>query len=576
LSKLQQLKQAVDLSDLAKMLDFTPKGLSYVLYKIDPSVKYHVFDIPKKTGGTRTIKAPEKRLSFLQTQLSKLLSDIVVELQTKNARFWKSSHAFQKQKTIITNAIPHRNRHFVFNIDLEDFFGTINFGRVRGFFIKDGYFSLNPKVATVIAQIACHDDSLPQGSPCSPVISNLIGNILDMRLLALARDAKCTYTRYADDLTFSTNKAFFPDSIAINTPGDKWEVSRTLERQITRAGFKIKDSKTRMSLRISRQMVTGLVVNKKINIKREYYRSARAMCAHVFQKGSYTPSGGTVPTDNLNFLEGMLSHIYFVKARRDRPHKINKMAEKADEFQPPLAFIEMYRKFLFYKFFIALTAPILLTEGVSDITYLKCAIHSLGANFPKLSIEKNGKYTRLINFLNPSGLTRDILNLGHGADGQAGLVAQYSNSIKKYKHRPMAHPVIILCDNDEGPKKVFKNAHAKTSREISIQSTDPFYYLGDNLYIVKVPEGNPIRMREIEDLFPKGLLAERVEGKPFNPKKDHGDEASYGKVIFAEKVVRPKAKSIDFSDFHELLFRIEQCILHYEKVMQSNLAAEAA
>ncbi|NJN91776.1 MAG: RNA-directed DNA polymerase [Leptolyngbyaceae cyanobacterium SL_5_14] len=131
--------------------------------------------------------------------------------------FSQVSHGFKRKLSIRTNARKHRNRRYVFNIDLTDFFGSINFGRVRGFFIKDKRFRLNSKVATIFAQIACFKKSLPQGSPCSPVISNLIGNILDTHLVRLAARTGCTYTRYADDLTFSTNKRCFPRSIAIQS-----------------------------------------------------------------------------------------------------------------------------------------------------------------------------------------------------------------------------------------------------------------------------------------------------------------------------------------------------------------------
>jgi RNA-directed DNA polymerase len=201
------------------------------------------------------------------------------------------------------------------------FFGTINFGRVRGFFINDSMFSLEPNVATIIAQIACHDNSLPQGSPCSPVISNLIGNILDSRLLALARDARCTYTRYADDLTFSTNEKLFPTEIAVNLHGADWEVGNILKKTIEKTGFFINSDKTRMSLRQSRQTVTGLVVNSKANINQDYYRAARAMCNALFQNGYYFRPGDDPEnvTDNLNPLEGVLSHIHFCKSAPRSP-----------------------------------------------------------------------------------------------------------------------------------------------------------------------------------------------------------------------------------------------------------------
>jgi retron-type reverse transcriptase len=565
LKTLQGLKEAKNLADLAKLLGFTPSGLSYILYKLDPKKKYRTFEIKKKTGGTRTINAPDERLSLLQTRLSEQLYKCVAELKHENPRFWQASHGFQKSRTILSNAAMHRRRYFVFNIDLENFFGTINFGRVRGFFINDRQFKLEPSVATVIAQIACHENALPQGSPCSPVISNLIGNILDSRLLALARDARCTYTRYADDLTFSTNEILFPTEIAVNVHGSKWIVGSKLRSEIEDAGFKLNEVKTRMSLRQSRQTVTGLVVNVKPNVAQDYYRSVRAMCNAVFQSGAYHRGdpNKAVPISNLNSLDGMLAHINFVKARRDRRHKINKLAMEAGEFNPPQAPIELYRKLLFFKYFVAPQAPLVVTEGISDIVYLHCAIRSLGKTYPELTVEKDGKLIRRIHFLKPSGITRDILNLGHGTAGQASLIGQYTNKMKRYKHKPMERPIIILCDNDGGAKTVLKAASTKSGVTISDSTTEPFYYLGENLYLVKVPEGTPPEAREIEQLFEPVVLTRKINGKPFDRKKEHGDETAYGKVVFAEKVIRPNAKSINFAGFAELLSRFELCIKHY-------------
>ena len=124
-------------------------------------------------------------------------------------------------RSIITNARQHRNRRYVFNVDIQDFFGSINFGRIRGYFIADKNFQLQSKVATVLAQIACFENALPQGSPCSPIISNLIGHIVDIHLAKLAARVGCTYTRYADDLTFSTNKPTFPNQIATASRGKR-------------------------------------------------------------------------------------------------------------------------------------------------------------------------------------------------------------------------------------------------------------------------------------------------------------------------------------------------------------------
>ncbi|WJS84162.1 retron Ec67 family RNA-directed DNA polymerase/endonuclease [Paracoccus sp. TOH] len=560
-------------------MGFTPKGVSYVLYKMDAAKKYRSFDIPKKSGGTRAINAPEPQLALLQSRLAALLYACVQERKKTNPRFWFASHGFHQGRTIVSNAEVHKRRRFVFNLDLKDFFGTINFGRVRGFFINDQMFSLEPKVATIIAQIACHDNTLPQGSPCSPVISNLIGNILDSRLLALARDAHCTYTRYADDLTFSTNEKLFPTEIAVNVHGAEWQVGTKLGKTIETTGFSINPTKTRMSLRRSRQTVTGLVVNDKANINQDYYRAARAMCHSLFKTGYYFKPGddATSGTDNLNPLEGTLSHIYFVKARRDRKPKINKMSKAAGEFSTPHAPEDLYRKFLFYKYFAAPKAPLIVTEGISDITYLHCAIRAMAKKFPLLAEEKDGKIARRVQFLKPSGTSRDILNLGHGAAGQASLISSYSNNLKPYAHKPMANPVIILCDNDDGPKTVFKSAAKKQSGvSISTTTTDPFYYLGENLYLVKVPEGATPHPREIENLFQPALLAIKLNGKSFDPRKDHGDDTHYGKVAFAESVVRPNASTVDFSGFEDFLKRIEDVLKHYADIFAATAAAPPA
>src|SRR5713226_875770 len=239
MSQLQSLKSAAGLRDIATLLKFTAQGLSYILYVKPLPTKYHSFQILKRGGGSRQINAPSADLMLLQRRLSDLLQDCVEEINQLKNRKDQLAHGFKRGRSIITNATKHRRRRYVLNIDLQDFFGTINFGRVRGFFLKDKNFALRPKAATVLAQIACHENSLPQGSPCSPVISNLIGHVLDIYLGKLAFQTGCTYSRYADDITFSTNKQIFPSSIAKLVPDakHKWEVGPKLQEIVNRAGF---------------------------------------------------------------------------------------------------------------------------------------------------------------------------------------------------------------------------------------------------------------------------------------------------------------------------------------------------
>lgn len=100
----------------------------------------------------------------------------------------KTAHAFIKGRGIITNAKIHRKKRFVINLDLENFFGSIHFGRVKGFFQKNKYFNMLPEIATIIAQLTCYKGCLPQGAPSSPIISNLICQILDLRLRKIAKN----------------------------------------------------------------------------------------------------------------------------------------------------------------------------------------------------------------------------------------------------------------------------------------------------------------------------------------------------------------------------------------------------
>ena len=174
MSYLERLREAQTRKDLAGILGVKTKTISFPLYKLPESEKYRSFEIPKRNGGKRVINAPKPRLKMLQRRLADTLYRCITEIYGNPPRNLLS-HGFLRSRSIFTNASVHKNRRYVLNLDLEDFFPSLNFGRVRGFFLKDKRFELNEKVATVIAQIACHKNELPQGSPCSPIISNLLG-----------------------------------------------------------------------------------------------------------------------------------------------------------------------------------------------------------------------------------------------------------------------------------------------------------------------------------------------------------------------------------------------------------------
>jgi len=571
-TKIKKLRAAKTLDDLARLLGFTPSGLSYVIYKLPNPLKYHTFDIPKRKGGKRMISAPQPMLALLQRRLAKFLYDCLVELKQATPPWRSLAHGFEQKRSIITNATLHKRRRYVLNIDLEDFFPSINFGRVRGFFIKDKHFALQEKVATVIAQIACFNNELPQGSPCSPVLSNLIGHLLDTRLARFAKIHKCTYSRYADDITFSTSRRDFPAELAALVAGSAsvWELGAPLRDKIEHSGFRINDTKTRMQLRGSRQVTTGLMVNAKVNVRPEYYRTARSMANELFQRGSYyrmVPAslrGGAVtdppvkePVKGLAVLQGVLAHIHKVKDTADYRKSVDKKKD-------PNATRELYAKFLFYKNFVALNAPIILPEGKTDSVYLKAAIRYLPAYHPKLGSITGAKFTSTVRFLNYSHAVRDVMQLGGGTGDIKFLIIRYSENAKKFKHAPFAHPVIMVIDNDDGAKDVFAVARNSGATGIGWASKDLFYHLGMNLYLIKTPEAKTKSFYSaIEDAFDPALLATRVGGKTFDRNKTHAAPGKYGKQVFAERVVKPNAATTNLSGFTPLLDRIVAAIDHY-------------
>ena len=585
MSHLQTLREAQSLDDVAKILNYTPAGLAFNLYKLPVAAKYTVFEIPKRGGGKRTIKAPSDRLALLQRRLANLLTLCLEEIEKNNPQRRSLAHGFERRRSIITNAALHRRRRYVLNLDLADFFPSINFGRVRGFFIRDRYFGLHEKVATVLAQIACHENELPQGSPCSPILSNLIGHLLDTRLARFAKIHKCTYSRYADDITFSTNRKDFPPELAAPDGAGvagTWALGEPLVAKIEAAGFKINAGKTRMQITGSRQVVTGLLTNVKVNVRPEYSQTVRAMCHRLFATGSYhrdIPAGlaGGKPGDppvrkvltGLAPLEGMLAHIDLVRTRSDVAQKIKPDTKEERGFR------KLHANFLFYKSFMAPLKPLLLPEGKTDPIYLRAAIEHLPQFHPQLGGLAGGKFMSAIRFMTYPATSHRVLKLGASTGYFVPFVAQYHNRAKVFGHKPMAFPVIILVDNDEGGKQVFAAANKLASSPITLSSSAPFYHLGLNLYLVKTPEPGGNQHSRVEDLFPADLLDTKLNGKSFDPDKLHDEESKYGKFKFAEQVVRPNAAGIDFSGFVPLLERIASALTDY-KARLANIAAAAA
>jgi hypothetical protein len=284
-----------------------------------------------------------------------------------------------------------------------------------------------------------------------------------------------------------------------------------------------------------------------------------------------------VDYNSVSRLEGILNHIYHVRERLiDLAIDAEKNAEKQDQLHEartkskneyPSGIRLVYFRLVFFKHFIDPKKPLIICEGPTDAVYLKSAIRKLASAHPKLASVKKDKVSIDVNFFRYSKQSRDLLQLRGGTPDLKFFLESWKANLGKFKYQPMEHPIIVLIDNDNGANNIFKLLQSKKFEITISHATDlDFYHLGGPLYLVKTPVRGADNKSCPEDFFDPALLATKVDGKTFNPDKDHDAPGEYGKVVFAERVVRPQAGVIDFSGFEPILARIEAVIADYAKV----------
>lgn len=269
----KQFKEMQSVEDFASLLQFIYNQkikhskkdikirvniLTYYGYVLKGGECYTDFEIKKKSGGKRKISSPKYTLKVIQQCLLEILSIIYSP--------HKAAHGFVLGKNVATNATAHIGKKFVFNLDITDFFPTTSFHKIRFLLgLKPFYLTgERAKIGQLIANLCCKEGYLPQGSPTSPMLTNIVCRRIDARLTQLAKKHRARYTRYADDISFSCNKNIFNDDFLK-------EVAKVLDDD----KYKINDKKTRLSKSYQRQEVTGVVVNQKANLPREYIKDIR-------------------------------------------------------------------------------------------------------------------------------------------------------------------------------------------------------------------------------------------------------------------------------------------------------------
>lgn len=542
-----------DRNDIADLLNIRLKNLTFILFVKGTSHCYTSFEIPKRSGGVRIINAPNDELKAIQRKLANRLWEYQQEIWEKEKIQPNLAHGFIKGKSIFSNAAIHRNKRYILNMDLSDFFDSIHFGRVCGYFEKNKYFKLPHEAAVTIAQIACYNGSLPQGAPSSPIISNLICQTLDIHLLKLAKQFKMDYSRYADDITFSTNNHAFLDDLDAFVEQVKAETLRM--------GFLINDKKTRLIYRDSRQTVTGLIVNKKINIDRDFYRTTRAMANHLYRGQDITINGVPATMAQLEGRLAFIDQIDLYNNRRDKEiHDVYRLCGREKDYQ----------KFLFYKYFYSSEKPLIITEGKTDIAYIKAALKNMYQDYPNLITkdDETGTYEFKISFLRRTSKLKYYFKINpDGADAFKYLIECYksekgnpTNFFRLFQRQttnpPKCH-VILLLDNetesDKPLKKYIKLINLSQDEKNNLLSNLYHRLKGNtNLFLltINLPNGN--KECEIEDLFSESVLKQVIDGRTFERNVEKGDKNHYGKEVFS-KYVYSNFEKINFSSFRPVL-----------------------
>lgn len=233
-----------------------------IIYNFSKNSKYYykTFEIPKSNGGARLIAQPCIELKTLQAWI---LRHILQDLKVSS-----SSKGFEKQSSILNNALPHKGASAILTIDLENFYTNIRSNCIFTIFKSLGY---NAFISSVFTSICTFNGGLPQGGPCSPKLSNLVCLKLDSRLQGYVGKRNIVYTRYADDLSFSaltTNRLI--------------KAYKTIKKIIEDENFIINQNKTRIAGPSRRKKVTSLIISDDIvGIGRLKLRFMRSKLHHL-------------------------------------------------------------------------------------------------------------------------------------------------------------------------------------------------------------------------------------------------------------------------------------------------------
>ncbi len=384
LALLNRIKQN-ELRELGFDADrFYPFTMKHLLYYCNPNHAFHryrQFKIKKKSGGYRQITAPRNQ-SFMM--LLRSVNEILKAMYTPS----DYAMGFTEERSVVTNAAVHIGQNYVFNIDLRDFFPSVEQPRIWKR-LQLAPFNFPVTIANILAGLCskrerCKDVDgkevfayvLPQGAPTSPIITNMICDTLDRRLAGLAKRFGLHYTRYADDITFSSMHYVY----SVNGVFRK-----ELTRIVTEQGFVINESKTRLQKRGARQEVTGIIISDKLNVAKNYVREIRSLL-YIWDKYGYSTAlsrflpkykaeKGHVKKGNpdlTHVLDGKLMYLKMVKGESDPVY-----VRLYKKFQELVSRDTSFEKTNYFGITYIETVPVLEFEKEKNTNVI---IHSKGDN----------------------------------------------------------------------------------------------------------------------------------------------------------------------------------------------------
>ena len=302
-SLLSAVKIAAPLLAGVAIGDISPKDLPSYRNAGKRRRSYRQFSIPKRSGGERQITAPTGKIKAFQTCVAVFLARTYIPLDCVMG--------FVPDRSLCTNAACHLGKTHLLNVDLKDFFTSIGAPKVEHSLVRLG---VEPLAAQWVSTLCCYPlrradgrllNVLPQGSPASPILSNIACEVMDARLEGLASRFGLTYTRYADDMSFSGT--FKDVSVGDKLFSPEGTFFQELLRIIADNGFSLNEKKTRLAHPGDRKEVTGLTVGEKVNVPRAFTKNLRAA---IHQMEHFIPDDA-----QLRQVSGKLAYMRMIKGK---------------------------------------------------------------------------------------------------------------------------------------------------------------------------------------------------------------------------------------------------------------------